>query len=115
MAGIPSLRSSDLEGLLQTDADETLSPLRVLVLNNTGVDDGIAPFISACAVLETLELASTKVTGNNILQFFLKILVNTLSAAGLFPIIDACTQLQSLNLTSCRGVSVVDRRRFFEV
>ena len=30
-------------------------------------------------------------------------------------IIDACPRLSQLNLTSCRGVEVLDRRRFFEV
>lgn len=35
--------------------------------------------------------------------------------AGLFPIIDACERLENLDLTSCRGVKVSDRRRFFEV
>jgi hypothetical protein len=34
---------------------------------------------------------------------------------GLFTIIDACPKLTTLNLTRCRGVSVADRRRFFEV
>jgi hypothetical protein len=34
---------------------------------------------------------------------------------GLFTVIDACPKLTTLNLTRCRGVSVADRRRFFEV
>jgi hypothetical protein len=38
-----------------------------------------------------------------------------LLGAGLFPIIDSCPMLERLDLTSCRGVSVADRRRFFEV
>jgi len=42
-------------------------------------------------------------------------LVWRVPGAGLFPIIDACAQLEKLDLTSCRGVKVVDRRRFFEV
>ena len=34
---------------------------------------------------------------------------------GLFPILDACSELESLDLTSCRGINVRERRRFFEV
>ena len=47
------------------------------------------------------------------LSFFGDILWYT--GAGLFPIIDACERLEKLDLTSCRGVRVGDRRRFFEV
>ncbi|GBE78266.1 hypothetical protein SCP_0111490 [Sparassis crispa] len=97
-ANISSLRSSDLEGLLSESIDEGPCPLTVLHLNNTAVDDDAAPYISSCSSLRTLALAGTKFT-----------------SAGLFPIIDACPMLEELDLTSCRGVSVVDRRRFFEV
>ena len=34
---------------------------------------------------------------------------------GLFSILEACSKLERLDLTSCRGIRVVDRRRFFEV
>ncbi|KAJ3016818.1 hypothetical protein NUW54_g729 [Trametes sanguinea] len=99
LAGITSLRSSDLEGLAHPDgADEGAPQLIHLNLNNTSVDDAAAPYISACADLQTLEVAGTKFT-----------------SAGLFPIIDACERLVKLDLTSCRGVRVGDRRRFFEV
>ncbi|KAI8995566.1 hypothetical protein BD414DRAFT_479902 [Trametes punicea] len=99
LAGITSLRSSDLEGLAHPD-DLNEGPPQVvqLNLNNTSVDDTAAPYISACAHLQILELAGTKFT-----------------SAGLFPIIDACERLVKLDLTSCRGVKVSDRRRFFEV
>jgi hypothetical protein len=33
----------------------------------------------------------------------------------LFTIVDACPKLTTLDLTRCRGVSVADRRHFFEV
>ncbi|KAI0335341.1 RNI-like protein [Cubamyces sp. BRFM 1775] len=99
LAGITSLRSSDLEGLAHPDGlDDGPPQLDHLNLNNTSVDDTAAPYISACTQLQTLELASTK-----------------FSSAGLFPIIDACERLVKLDLTSCRGVRVGDRRRFFEV
>ncbi|KAH9946678.1 RNI-like protein [Amylocystis lapponica] len=98
MAGIPSLRSSDLVGLLPDEEDRTLSPLQILNLNNTAIDDDATPYISSCPALQTLSLAGTKVTN-----------------AGLYPVIDACVHLAELDLTSCRGVGVVDRRRFFEV
>ncbi|KAI0724492.1 hypothetical protein C8T65DRAFT_798165 [Cerioporus squamosus] len=99
LAGITSLRSSDLEGLTHPDgADEGPPQLMQLNLNNTAVDDSAAPYISACIHLQTLELAGTK-----------------FRSAGLFPIIDACERLENLDLTSCRGVKVSDRRRFFEV
>jgi len=38
-----------------------------------------------------------------------------LSSEGLFSIVDACPKLSTLDLTRCRGVSVADRRRFFEI
>ncbi|KAI0639336.1 RNI-like protein [Trametes polyzona] len=99
LANIASLRSSDLEGLAHPDDPGNGPPQLVhLNLNNTSVDDEAAPYLSACTDLQTLELASTKFT-----------------SAGLFPIIDACERLVKLDLTSCRGVRVGDRRRFFEV
>ncbi|KAI0651785.1 RNI-like protein [Trametes meyenii] len=99
LAGITSLRSSDLEGLAYPDdLDEGSPRLTHLNLNNTSVDDTAAPYISACVQLQTLELAGTKFT-----------------SAGVFPIVDACERLEKLDLTSCRGVRVGDRRRFFEV
>ena len=45
MAGISNLKSGDLEGLL-VDDDGKHSPLEVLVLNNTSVDDDAALYIS---------------------------------------------------------------------
>ena len=38
-----------------------------------------------------------------------------LTEVGLFHVLDACPHLQKLDLTSCRGVKVGERRRFFEV
>ncbi|KAK7694576.1 hypothetical protein QCA50_001762 [Cerrena zonata] len=98
LAAISSLRSSDLEGLLADTPEEGTSRLKTLVLNNTSIDDSACPFISSCRELETLELASTKVTN-----------------AGVFVILDACPNLTQLNLTSCRGIGVVDRRHFFKI
>ncbi|KAI0778118.1 RNI-like protein [Trametes elegans] len=99
LANIPSLRSFHLEGLAHPDGvDEGPPQLLHLNLNNTSVDDTAAPYLSACVHLQTLELAGTKFT-----------------SAGLFPMIDACERLEKLDLTSCRGVRVGDRRRFFEV
>lgn len=62
LAGISSLRSRMLEGLLADD-DEQDSPLETLILNNTNVDDAAAVYISSCKSLRILELASTKFTG----------------------------------------------------
>ncbi|EGO29367.1 hypothetical protein SERLADRAFT_412899 [Serpula lacrymans var. lacrymans S7.9] len=101
LAGVSSLRSADLRGLLEYNDGEDgrrTPTLEHLVLTNTGIDDEAAPYIAACSSLAILELGGTKIT-----------------SAGLFPIIDACPRLEKLDLTSCRGVSVVDRRRFFEV
>ena len=38
-----------------------------------------------------------------------------MAAEGLDAIIKACSHLENLNLTSCRGVDVAHRRRYFEV
>jgi hypothetical protein len=64
MAGVPKLISSDLRGLL-VDEGGGPSPLEVLILNNTSVDDDAAPFISGCPSLRVLELASTKFTSKH--------------------------------------------------
>ncbi|KAH9944443.1 RNI-like protein [Epithele typhae] len=98
LARITSLRSSDLEGLADADDGEGPPRLTHLNLNGTSVDDTAAPYLSACVDLQTLELGGTK-----------------MSSVGLFPIIDACEKLEKLDLTSCRGVKVGERRRFFEV
>jgi len=99
LAGISSMRSNVLAALLPLeDQAEEAPALETLVLNNTGVDDECGPYLACCSALVRLEVEGTKITSQ-----------------GLFPIIDACTKLQVLNLTSCRGVPVPDRRRFFEV
>ena len=43
------------------------------------------------------------------------ICVHLATGEGLFSIVDACPKLSTLDLMRCRGVSVADRRRFFEV
>ena len=70
MAGMPGLKSSDLEPLLPDEPGEDPSPLQELILNNTGIDDEIAPFVSSCQALQTLELAGTKVTGNILISVY---------------------------------------------
>ncbi|GLB36334.1 hypothetical protein LshimejAT787_0306220 [Lyophyllum shimeji] len=97
LAGIHSLRSSDLVGLVPTEASG-VSPLETLILNNTGIDDEAGLYLAACPHLRTLAVAGTKMTSE-----------------GLFQVIDSCPKLENLDLTSCRGIRVVDRRRFFEV
>lgn len=97
LAGISSLRSFHLGGLISEEAGDA-PLLETLILNNTSIDDEAAVFIGTCSSLETLGVAGTRMTSE-----------------GLFSIIDCCPRLQDLDLTSCRGVSVVDRRRFFEV
>ncbi|KAF8526446.1 RNI-like protein [Gautieria morchelliformis] len=109
LAGIPRLKSSDLVGLLPlregdedsaAEEDSTAyapSPLHTLVLNNTDVGDAAVTYIASCTELSTLEIAGTKFGYDS-----------------LFHILDSCTRLTTLDLTSCRGVRVGDRRRFFE-
>ncbi|KAJ6627210.1 RNI-like protein [Mycena sp. CBHHK59/15] len=96
LSGIPSLRSRHLAGLQSVDGAP--SRLETLILNNTGIDDTVAPFIASCPELVWLEVAETKMTSE-----------------GLFLVLDSCTKLQKLGLKSCRGVRVGDRRHFFEV
>ena len=62
LAGIPGLRSSDLNGLVPENDVEPVSPLRTLILNKTNIDDNASPWISACLSLETLEVAETKIS-----------------------------------------------------
>ncbi|KAK2461773.1 hypothetical protein APHAL10511_006236 [Amanita phalloides] len=90
LAGISNLQSTDLAGLLNNGDN---AAVETLVLNNTGVDDEAGIYISACKHLRTLAVAGTRFT-----------------RGGLFPVIDGCAEL-----TSCRGINVVDRRRFFEI
>ena len=54
------MRSSDLEGLLPED--EPPSTLESLILNSTGVDDDVAPYIASCGSLKVLEVGNTKMT-----------------------------------------------------
>lgn len=110
------LRSVELSSLIPETVEQGPSQLRRLILNHTNVDDDAAPFLSSCSLLETLEVAGTKFTS----KAFDFIREGTFSigetlGAGLFPILDACIRLETLDLTSCRGVGVVNRRRFFEV
>jgi len=98
LSGLSFLRSSDLRHLTPSDPADAACSLRELLLNSTGIDDDASLFISCCPSLERLEVAGTR-----------------LSSEGLFTIVDACPKLAMLDLTRCRGVSVADRRRFFEV
>ncbi|KAI1797818.1 RNI-like protein [Ganoderma leucocontextum] len=99
LSGLLHLRPSNLEGLARPDGpDEGPPQLEYLNLNNTPVDDMAVPYISSCVNLRVLEAAGTKIT-----------------KVGLFHILDGCANLEKLDLTSCRGVKVGERRRFFEV
>jgi hypothetical protein len=98
LSGLSFLRSQDLLHLAPGDPGEAACSLQELSLNSTGIDDDAATYISRCPLLETLGVAGTR-----------------LSSEGLFSIVDACPKLSTLDLTRCRGVSVTDRRRFFEV
>ncbi|KAG2129956.1 RNI-like protein [Suillus clintonianus] len=97
LSGVHHLQSRHLAGLFPQDDENQPPRLEQLILNNTGVDDEAAPYLACCSNLVALELAGTKI-----------------SSAGLFSVVDNCPKLQTLNLTSCRGVSVTIRRRFFE-
>ncbi|TBU65000.1 hypothetical protein BD310DRAFT_296609 [Dichomitus squalens] len=98
LSGILHLRPSHLEGLAPDGPEEGPPRLEYLNLNNTPVDDNAIPYLSACTNLKTLELAGTRVT-----------------KVGLLHLLDACKDLEKLDLTSCRGVRIGERRRFFEV
>jgi len=98
LSSLPHLGSADLSHLSPSGDDWSVSPLKVLILNNTGIGDHAAPFIGSCEELETLEVASTKFTVD-----------------GIFTIIESCKKLQNLDVTSCRQIPILDRRRIFEV
>ncbi|KAJ7102203.1 RNI-like protein [Mycena belliarum] len=93
LSGLPALRSHHLAGLPGAPP----ARLESLILNNTGINDDAAPFLSACPELARLEVAETKMTSD-----------------GLFLVLDGCPKIHTLGLRSCRGVRVGDRRRFFE-
>ncbi|KAH9025060.1 hypothetical protein EDB84DRAFT_1564190 [Lactarius hengduanensis] len=97
LSGLSFLRSQDLLHLAPGDPEEAACSLQELLLNSTSIDDDAATYISCCPSLETLGVAGTR-----------------LFSEGLFSIVDACPKLSTLDLTRCRGVSVADRRRFFE-
>ena len=48
--------------LFPSEPDSSISPLKVLILNNTGIGDDAALYIGSCEELETLGVASTKFT-----------------------------------------------------
>ena len=91
--------------------------LEYLNLNNTPVDDNAVPFLSSCTNLKTLELAGTKVTSTYSQKHVHLITRPTfpITEDGLLHLLDACDNLEKLDLTSCRGVRIGERRRFFEV
>ncbi|KAG9018224.1 hypothetical protein FRB90_011859 [Tulasnella sp. 427] len=119
LGGVPNLASQDLRGLLtgpeddqSSDVNPTPSPaprLESLTLSNTSVDNEAAVYISTCPSLEALALENTRFTSCVVFERTMVVY------EGLFTILDACDQLTSLDLTSCRGIHVTDRRRFFEV
>lgn len=115
LSALPSLRSLDLSGLLNPNGDFAPSELRTLILNNTGIDDDAAPFISSCPHLVTLEVSGTKMTRELARRSHHWSALKLPIEEGLMPIVDACSKLENLDITSCRGVRVADRRRFFEV
>lgn len=117
MSSLSNLKSADLEPLFPSEFYPSVSPLRTLILNNTGIGDDAAPFIGSCEQLETLEVASTKFTSaisqSNPSQS-ISVLTVIDSADGIFAIIDSCKKLKNLDVTSCRQIPIVDRRRIFE-
>ncbi|KAF5368559.1 hypothetical protein D9758_002432 [Tetrapyrgos nigripes] len=98
LSNLPSLRSTDLAALLPLDELDATPPLRTLVLNNLHIDDEAAGFLACCHDLSRLELSGTQMT-----------------TQGVFAIIDSCHKLEYLDLTSCRGISITDRRQIFDV
>ncbi len=71
--------------------------------------------MSCCHDLVTLEVGGTKLTGMSAIVFSSFEGNCSRSEEGLISIIDDCPRLINLDLTSCRGVDVINRRRFFEV
>ena len=62
LSGITYLRSSDLVGFIADGMDTPPCRIQALYLNQTGVDDDAAPWISACSSLEVLEVVETKLS-----------------------------------------------------
>jgi hypothetical protein len=118
LSGLSFLLSQDLLHLAPGDPEEAICSLQELYLNSTGIDDKATTYLSCCPLLETLGVAGTKlssrfcqchVRGQS--EFILQ------QAKDCFP---SCPKwprpkLPTLDLTRCRGVSVADRRCFFEV
>jgi hypothetical protein len=69
LAGIQSLRSAALAGLVPETAEQGPPQLRSLILNYTNVNDEAAPFISCCVSLQSLEVGGTKFTSKEIHLF----------------------------------------------
>ena len=90
--------------------------LEELAFNNTGIDDDAAPYLACCSSLVVLEVAGTKLTSLSCMAAHVaRYVLRSSIGSGLFPVINACPNLEKLDLTSCRGIKVADRRRFFEV
>jgi hypothetical protein len=68
MSSLSNLKSSDLEPLFPSESDLSISPLQVLILNNTGIGDDAAPYVGSCEELETLGVASTRFTSRATIQ-----------------------------------------------
>lgn len=107
-----SISSRDLDGLLESE-DDTPPALTTLILNNTGIGDDAARYIASCVRLTTLELVSTRISSKH--PQATPAFLTGLSEAGIFTILGSCEHIRHLDITSCRGISVAERRRIFEV
>lgn len=56
------LKSRNFISLLPQDIEESPPRLEQLILNNTGVDDEVTPYLACCSNLEVLELAGTRIS-----------------------------------------------------
>jgi len=82
----------------ESGSQDIASPLRVLVLNSTHIDDKAAIGISTLPNLEELYLEQAKIT-----------------VEGMTTIMRGCPRLRVVNLKGCRGIPVTQRRQWFEL
>jgi hypothetical protein len=82
----------------ETGMQALVSPLKVLILNTTHVDDKAALGISTLTNLEELYLEQAKIT-----------------VEGMTTIMRGCPHLRVVNLKGCRGIPVTQRRQWFEL
>ena len=112
LSHIPLQSRQLAQGLLDGDED---SPLEVLILNNTAVNNDAALAIGMLRNLEELYLEQSRIDGGSLSFDNCIRLTMWRTVEGMTMIMQGCPNLRVVNLTGCRGIPTRQRRDWFEL